>query len=196
MCLNGTLGGMVAICSGCDVYRQWSAVVIGVIGGLCTLGTHFAMLKLKLDDPLDAVAVHLGAGIPGFLLPAFFAQGEGIFWKGDTAEAWTQLGVNVGCGLVVVAWTCFWCILIFGSLNFFNMLRIDRDTEVKGVDLIKHGESAYPALAWVEAQYNIKTIVDGRDDTKDIPMYMTSPKNDSKKPKENNDSGVDNSAYL
>ena len=30
MCLNGTLGGMVAICSGCDVYSQWAAIIIGI----------------------------------------------------------------------------------------------------------------------------------------------------------------------
>ncbi len=43
--LNGALAGMVAQCAGCNVYATWAAVVVGTIGGLAYLGTHFVMLK-------------------------------------------------------------------------------------------------------------------------------------------------------
>ena len=47
---------------GCNSYYPWEALVIGMIGGLSYLSVHFAVLKLGLDDPLDAVAVHAGGG--------------------------------------------------------------------------------------------------------------------------------------
>lgn len=46
----------VAVCSGCDVYRPWAAMVVGVIGGFCLLGTQWAVLRVGVDDPLDATA--------------------------------------------------------------------------------------------------------------------------------------------
>ena len=48
--------------AGCNAYYPWEALVIGMIGGLSYLSVHFAVLKLGLDDPLDAVAVHAGGG--------------------------------------------------------------------------------------------------------------------------------------
>ena len=60
--LNGALTGMVAQCAGCDTFMPWAALLVGCFGGLAYIGTHSLMLKLKLDDPLDAVAVHGGGG--------------------------------------------------------------------------------------------------------------------------------------
>jgi ammonia channel protein AmtB len=45
------------------------------------VGLHYAMLKLQLDDPLDAVAVHCGGGSVGIFFVHFFSYGTGIFWK-------------------------------------------------------------------------------------------------------------------
>ena len=83
----------------------------------------------------------------------FFAYETGIFWAGDTAEAWQALGVNLLGALTITAWSAIWCIIIFFPLNYFELYRIDRETEFRGNDEIKHGESAYPAEAWVEMQY-------------------------------------------
>ena len=60
--LNGMLTGIIAQCAGCDKYLPAWSVVIGVLGGLFYLIGHKVMVKLKLDDPLDAVAVHAGGG--------------------------------------------------------------------------------------------------------------------------------------
>ena len=60
--LNGVLTGMVSMCAGCDEYQPWAALIIGIFGGLAFIGVHQLMLKLQLDDPLDAVAVHGGGG--------------------------------------------------------------------------------------------------------------------------------------
>ena len=66
--LNGTLTGIIAQCAGCDKFEpEWSAI-IGVLGGLVFLLGHKTMVYLKMDDPLDAVAVHAGGGSNIFLL--------------------------------------------------------------------------------------------------------------------------------
>ena len=60
--LNGVLAGMVAQCAGCDEYAPWAALIVGSIGGIMFIGIHIAMIANRLDDPLDAVAVHGGGG--------------------------------------------------------------------------------------------------------------------------------------
>ena len=60
--LNGALVGVVAICARCDKYHIWSALIIGIFAALTYMSISKLMLTLKLDDPLDAVAVHAGGG--------------------------------------------------------------------------------------------------------------------------------------
>ena len=76
MTLNGALAGMVALCAGCNLYEPWAALIVGGIGGLGFMIIHFGMLRLRLDDPLDAVGVHGGGGLVGLLcVPAFMYVG-------------------------------------------------------------------------------------------------------------------------
>ena len=63
MTLNGSLAGMVSMCAGCNLYEPWAAIIVGALGGALHLAIHHIMLKLRLDDPLDAVAVHGGGGL-------------------------------------------------------------------------------------------------------------------------------------
>ena len=102
--------------------------------------------SFRLDDPLDAVAVHGGGGLVGVIAQPFFAFGKGIFW---TSAGWQGLGVNIAGLLAIFAWSGFWSMVIFGGLKVLNILRIDRDTEFRGNDTVKHGEAAYPVDAWV-----------------------------------------------
>lgn len=81
----------------------------------------------------------------------------GIFWYGGYSAPWTRLGINIAGLLAIIAWSVLWSVIIFGSLKYFKLLRIDRDTEFRGNDLVKHGESAYPVDAWVELQYEKKS---------------------------------------
>jgi len=164
--LNGVLTGMVAQCAGCDEFAPWGALIVGMFGGAAFILIHTAMLKCRMDDPLDAVAVHGGGGITGVLLVPFFSivdGGEdgkdqgGIFWYGSYSYAWTRFGINIAGLLAITAWSLVWSILIFGTLKYFDLLRVDTDTEFKGCDLVKHGESAYPVDAWVELQYEKKS---------------------------------------
>jgi Amt family ammonium transporter len=58
--INGCLAGMVSVCCGCDALAPWAAAVSGTVAGFVYLGVSMAMQKLKIDDPIDAVAVHGG----------------------------------------------------------------------------------------------------------------------------------------
>ena len=60
--MNGALVGIVAQCGGCNKYHIWSSLIIGCFSALAYMGISKLMLKLKFDDPLEAVAVHFGGG--------------------------------------------------------------------------------------------------------------------------------------
>eukprot|EP00090_Calanus_glacialis_P008846 TRINITY_DN1716_c0_g1_i2.p1 TRINITY_DN1716_c0_g1~~TRINITY_DN1716_c0_g1_i2.p1 ORF type:complete len:555 (-),score=145.72 TRINITY_DN1716_c0_g1_i2:254-1918(-) len=178
MCLNGALAGMVSLCGGCNLYEPWAALIVGALGGIGFIVVHFAMLRLQLDDPLDAVAVHGAGGLVGILSVPWFMyvgleKGErGIFWDGDASTPWLVLGYNIAGALCISLWSAFWCALLFGSLYFLKMLRVSIDDEFKGMDLIKHGESAYPAAAWVEYQY--AKSGQAQNGTDSVPVNMSS----------------------
>jgi len=59
--INGCLAGMVSVCCGCDAMAPWAAAVSGCFASSVHLGVSYVMKKFKIDDPIDAVAVH-GAG--------------------------------------------------------------------------------------------------------------------------------------
>ena len=69
---------------------------------------------------------------------------------------WKGLGWNILGVFCIILWAGVWSTLMFGGLKMLKKLRIDRETEFKGNDQIKHGESAYPRDAWVEMQYQMK----------------------------------------
>ncbi|KAK3756579.1 hypothetical protein RRG08_045094 [Elysia crispata] len=141
--LNGALGGMVSICAGCNMIRPWVAAIVGLIGGIFFNVTSWGMTKLHVDDPLDAVAVHLGAGIWGVINVALFHYEDGIFYNWDKASG-LFLGWQI-IGLVsIIAWTAVLCTIMFGSLRLLGIFRVSEEIERKGLDIPKHGEPAYP----------------------------------------------------
>jgi len=84
---------------------------------------HFTMLRLRLDDPLDAVAVHGAGGLIGLLcVPWFMYAGleegkRGIFWDGATAHPWLVFGHNIAGGVCILLWSTFWSTVLFGGLK-------------------------------------------------------------------------------
>jgi len=158
--LNGALTGMVSMCAGCDKFEPWAALIVGAMGGIGYIVVNKLMLRCKLDDPLDAVAVHGAGGIIGLLAVPWFmytgqAVGErGIFWDGHESYPWLVLAYQIAGALSIATWAMLWSALIFGSLNLLKILRVSDSDEYIGMDVIKHGESAYPVTAWAEYQYS------------------------------------------
>ena len=155
--LNGALAGMVSMGAGSDVYEPWSAVIIGCCAGLVYLGLSKAMRRALLDDPLDAVAVHLGGGWLGVICVYIFSQPvegpKGVLFRFTEGDAWKNLGMNLAGAVVITMWALFWSLVVFGLLEKFHKLRVSEEAEKKGLDLVAHGELAYPKDAWIEEQY-------------------------------------------
>eukprot|EP00092_Neocalanus_flemingeri_P012021 GFUD01012958.1.p1 GENE.GFUD01012958.1~~GFUD01012958.1.p1 ORF type:complete len:713 (+),score=131.48 GFUD01012958.1:34-2139(+) len=139
-CMNGALSGAVAICAGCDVYSTWASMVIGLLAGPLNSGASRLLLQLKIDDPVDAIAVNGAGGILGCLcVPLLREDGLGLFytWSSQAAQLflWNVLGV-----FIIIIWTGGVFVLIFYFLNKFKMLRTETDDNYKVTDLQKPGE--------------------------------------------------------
>jgi len=156
MTINGGLAGMVALCAGCDDLYPWAAIIIGSVAGLSLIAWHSLMIKLKIDDPLDAVAVHLGGGLTGILLTPIFATngklGVGGIIYGGHDLAFKSFGWNLCGAVVIIAWVAVTSTILFGTLKFFNFLRVSELVEIAGLDGFHHGEQAYPLSSYQEAK--------------------------------------------
>jgi len=163
--INGGLVGMVAICANCDNMHTWAAAITGTVGGFCFFGIDKLLLRLKIDDPLSAVAVHFGGGSWGVIAAAIFDRDTGLIHNGTIVSAW-QLAANLTGAAAIMAWSIAISVIIFGVLKKFNMLRIDPIFEINGLDIPKHGEAAYPVEAYGDGWTDVT-----KDDVKKLHRY-------------------------
>jgi len=155
--MNGILAGLVAITGSCSVVETWASIIIGLMGGVCyILASSFTLNQLKIDDPLDATAVHLFCGALGIFVVGFFAKPEfvaqiatfsvppeayaGVFYGGNGTLLLGQL-VEFLC---VFAWVAVFVTPYFLLLKRLSWLRVSSDVEHAGIDSSSHGGSAYP----------------------------------------------------
>ena len=148
MCLNASLAGLVAITAGCDVTDALGAIVIGAIAGLLVcFGVWLLDYKLRVDDPVGAVAVHMCNGIWGTLAVGLFAtttapgsQFTGLFYGGGIDLLIKQIVGIVSVG----AWTAVMITITFMFIKKIFGLRVDPQEELIGLDIEEHGSEAYP----------------------------------------------------
>ncbi|MBP8793749.1 MAG: ammonium transporter [Lutibacter sp.] len=134
MFLNGILGGLVGITAGADVMSVMDSVIIGFIAGaLIVLGVALVD-KMRLDDPVGAIAVHLINGIWGTLA-------VGIF--GDLA-GWSQFGIQALGVVAIGAFCVITSFLIIYTLKKTIGIRVSAEEEQEGLDIHEHGMDAYP----------------------------------------------------
>jgi Amt family ammonium transporter len=141
--LNGALAGLVAITAPCAFVTPAASILIGAIGGVIVVYGAILLEKLKIDDPVSAVPVHLMNGIWGTLAVGIFATENGVtgLIAGNGAQFVAQLIGVLAAGI--------WCVitgylLFFVLLKRFVGLRVSREEELKGLDLEEHGTEAYP----------------------------------------------------
>eukprot|EP01104_Vermistella_antarctica_P008550 TRINITY_DN2145_c0_g1_i1.p1 TRINITY_DN2145_c0_g1~~TRINITY_DN2145_c0_g1_i1.p1 ORF type:complete len:430 (+),score=68.72 TRINITY_DN2145_c0_g1_i1:426-1715(+) len=148
MC-NGLLTGAVAICAGADTYEPWAAVVIGTIAGPLYIGASYLLLLIKIDDPLDATAVHLFGGFWGIIAVALFANSAlpqsddgGIFYAWDR-DSFSQFGRQLAGAFCITIWSILCSAVYLVPLKIFGQLRVSKNAEIEGQDY-KDGQPAYP----------------------------------------------------
>ena len=134
MFLNGILGGLVGITAGADQMSPTDAILIGAIAGAIIVFAVSLIDKLKLDDPVGAIAVHLVCGIWGTLA-------VGIFGKlASGAQFVSQLiGVASYAGICIVS-----SFLIIFIMKKTVGIRVSEKEELEGLDAHEHGMDAYP----------------------------------------------------
>jgi Amt family ammonium transporter len=130
MVLNGSLAGLVGITAGADVISPLMSVVVGLIAGVLVVFAVITIDKLKLDDPVGAISVHLVCGIWGTLAVGIFGAGKSLVAQ--------LIGVAVP-GVFCVA-SAF---LIFGLIKVSLGLRVSEEEELGGLDIGEHGMEAY-----------------------------------------------------
>jgi Amt family ammonium transporter len=132
MALNGILAGLVGITAGADVINPMSAILVGLIAGCLVVGSVLLMDKIKIDDPVGAISVHLTCGIWGTLA-------VGIFSTNPEHSLLIQ-GYGVLC---YAAFTVVCAAAIFLTLKATIGLRVSEEEELEGLDLGEHGMHAY-----------------------------------------------------
>jgi len=133
MFMNGVLGGLVGITAGADQMGPTDALLIGTIAGIIIVFGVAFVDKIKLDDPVGAIAVHLICGIWGTLA-------VGIFGAMASFDQFIIQLIGVG---IIGAFSSSSAFLILITIKKTLGLRVDKEEELKGLDLAEHGMDAY-----------------------------------------------------
>ncbi len=135
MILNGALGGLVAVTAGPDLYTIYQPIIIGVIGGILVVFAVPIFDKMKIDDPVGALSVHLVNGIWGTLAVGIFAS--------DPENGITLMGQIKGIVVVgIFAFSSSAIVLYF--INLVVKFRASDEEQMKGLDIEECGLEAYP----------------------------------------------------
>jgi len=130
MVLNGALAGLVGITAGADVITPAEATLIGAVAGVIVVFSVFGLDRLKLDDPVGAISVHLVCGVWGTLAAGLFGEG-----KDPVAQIYGVVAVGAFCFV-----TSF---VLFKILDMTLGLRVSEHEEQVGLDIGEHGQEAW-----------------------------------------------------
>ncbi|WP_310550312.1 ammonium transporter [Paenibacillus glufosinatiresistens] len=142
MTMNGALAGLVAITAGCAYVSPYSSIGIGLIAGLLVIWGTLAIDKLKVDDPVGAVAVHGVNGIFGTLAVGLFDAQDGLLTTGHAH----LLGIQALGIAAVAVWGLSMSFLFAKLLDRTVGLRATDAEEEEGLDMAMHGIPAYNEL--------------------------------------------------
>src|SRR3972149_1244962 len=156
MVLKGILAGLVAITAPCNWVTPGGSVIIGLIAGVLVVYAVIFFDKIKVDDPVGALSVHLVNGVWGTFSLGLFAADiggiKGLFYGGGTAQLFAQIKgiVAVGVYVVVVSLIC-WSVIkaVMG-------LRVGAEEESEGLDIGEHGMQAYPDFLGTSSTRSIR----------------------------------------
>jgi Amt family ammonium transporter len=134
MFLNGILGGLVGITAGADQMGPTDAIIIGAIAGTLIVFAVSFIDRIKLDDPVGAIAVHLICGIWGTLAVGIFGAMAG--WDQFVSQL---TGVAAYAAICIVS-----TFIILFTLKKTIGIRVPEKEELEGLDGYEHGMEAYP----------------------------------------------------
>jgi Amt family ammonium transporter len=155
MVLNGCLAGLVAITAPCAFVTLGSGAIIGAIAGVLVVFAVIFFDKLRLDDPVGALAVHLMNGVWGTLALGLFYNGKAQHGDGaiantvaalDTGLTWQAQTLQQIKGIVLVGvFTLVVSLAVWYAIKMaFGGIRVSPEEEIEGLDIGEHGNEAYP----------------------------------------------------
>lgn len=159
MTINGCLAGLVAITGGCAFVSVTSAIIIGAISGVIVVIAVIMFDRLKQDDPVGAISVHLINGVFGTIAVGLFAEdgiagistGNGLFFGGGFKLLGAQLiGILAVGGFTFVASALVWL-----AIKKTIGLRVSVREELEGLDIHEHGNQAYPEFPSRKQSYTV-----------------------------------------
>ena len=162
MILNGGLAGLVAITAPCAFVSIPSSLVIGLIAGVLVVLSVLFFDKIKVDDPVGAISVHLVCGVFGTICVGLFAQdhftpnttGNGLLFGGGAGLLMAQVAGIVGVGAFVFLTSMVIWKIIGATLG----VRVSAEEEIEGLDIGEHGNVAYPDFVTVAGRGS--TLID------------------------------------
>ena len=152
MAMNGALAGLVSITAGGSVVAPWASVIIGIVAGRVYYGFSTLLLKMRIDDAVDAIPVHFANGVWGVIAVGLFAEPDamavagystahvGWFYNGSDA---TLLLVQIIAVMWILGWVSTLMAPFFLMLNAAGMFRVHPLDEGAGLDICLHRGSAY-----------------------------------------------------
>jgi Amt family ammonium transporter len=158
MSINGLLAGLVAITPSCAYVSVPSSMLIGLIAGVLVVFGVMFFDRLKLDDPVGALAVHLVNGVLGTLGVGIFAQNniggtacpDGLLFGGG----FTLLGAQALGALCTGAFVFTSSLVVWFILKKTIGIRVSLKEEIDGLDIGEHGNQAYPEFAAHKQSYS------------------------------------------
>jgi Amt family ammonium transporter len=153
MVINGILAGLVGVTASCAWIGVPAAAIIGIVSGTLVVFAVGFFDKLKIDDPVGAISVHLVNGIWGTLAVGLFSEGDkygvtpapkaGLFFGGGVEQLGFQLVGVLAVGAAIVGMSVvFW----FALKSIFG-IRVTPEEEFQGLDISEHGMEAYSGFA-------------------------------------------------
>jgi ammonium transporter, Amt family len=135
--LNGVLAGLVGITAGADLMWPLTAVVIGLLSGMLVVASIIFLDKIRVDDPVGAILVHLVCGVWGTLAVGILGQKAG----------WEQLKHQLVGTFSIGLFTFFFALAAFLLVKSSTGLRVSPEEEIEGLDIGEHGNEAYADLS-------------------------------------------------
>jgi Amt family ammonium transporter len=139
MVINGVLAGLVSITAGCNVVGPVSAIIIGAIAGILVDVAVVFFDKIKVDDPVGAIAVHGVNGLFGTVAVGLFAIEGGLFYGGGASLLITQI---LGVGAIAL-FSFTLTFIIMKLLKISIGIRISNEDEEAGIDASSFGVQSY-----------------------------------------------------
>jgi Amt family ammonium transporter len=156
--LNGVLSGLVSITASCHVTTPEGAFGVGIVGAFVYMGSSALLVKLKVDDPLDACPIHGCAGIWGVLSVGIFGV-EKYACEGETCiSSGAQFGMQFVGVIIIFFWTVITSGIMFFIINKTIGMRVSQEVEIEGLDASEHGGSAYTSEVLVQMGESSKNL--------------------------------------